>query len=228
MSEPASPPESKGDGETSGSSPLPGCIILITVTVIFAFLVTLFTVVFQKQSKAIDAFTEAEAAEVAIFEPTPEQIDNVNRKMEELLSAAVINEMDRILFSADDLNTLIATREILADMRGQTLVIGIDEETGIETQMSQPLRSGFLRKGIRYLNGTFFLRPEKAGKTVLFQVEAIEVPEKEIPDGFVGSYPAFMKIDPELPTVDQVLPKIERVYLEGDQLVVETRINLPK
>ena len=228
MSETESPTEKQGDGELSGSSPLPGCIILITVTVIFAFLVTLFTVVFQKQNKAIDAFTEAEAATIAIFEPSQEQIDTVNRKMEELLAAAVTNEMDRILFSTDDLNTLIATRELLADMRGQTLVVGIDEEKGIETQMSQQLRSGFLRKGIRFLNGTFYLRPEKAGKTVLFTVEDIDVPGKEIPAGFVGSYPAFMKIDPELATVDQVLPKIERVYLEGDQVVVETRVNLPK
>lgn len=216
------PPATEGPS----SSPLPGCIILITVVVIFGFLVTLFTVVFQKQNRLIDEFTELESTAVPIFEPTEDQVREANRKMEDLLMTAINNEMDRILFNADDLNTLIATREILADMRGQAFVVGIDEEEGIEARMTQPLRSGFLRKGIRYLNGTFFLKPEKAGKTVLFKVVDITVPEKEVPEGFIGSYPAFMKIDPELTTVDQVLPKIERVYVEGDKVVVETRVDL--
>ena len=234
MSESA--PESKTDESkaeaspsadgTGSSSPLPGCIILITVVVVFGFLVTLFTVVFHKQTRLIDEFTEDAPIEVSAYEPSAEQVADTDRKMETLMMAAIGNEMDRILFSADDLNTLIATRNILADMRGTTYVVAIDEETGIETEMTQPLRSGFLRKGIRYLNGTFYLKPEKVAKTVLFTVADIEVSEKEVPDGFVGSYPAFMKIDPELTTVDQVLPKIDRVYLEGDKVVVETRVEL--
>lgn len=233
MSEPDTESRSPADADPSSStkgpgasSPLPGCIILITVIVVFGFLATLFTVVFQKQNRLIDEFTADAPVTVPTYEPTEDQVQETSRKMETLLLAAVGNEMDRILFTSDDLNTLIATQDILADMRGTTYVVSIDEEKGIETQMTQPLRSGFLRKGIRYLNGTFHLKPEKVAKTVLFTVTDIEVPEKKVPEGFIGSYPAFMKIDPELPTVDQVLPKIDRVYLEDDKVVVETRVEL--
>ncbi len=221
------PPLPDNDAATGGptSSPLPGCVILITVCVVFGILATLFTVVFFKQSRLIDGFTELESRAVPQMEPTPEQVQTANRKLNEVYMATLTNEMDRILFSTDDLNALIATRELLADFRGQTYIRSISEE-GIEAEMTQPLRSGFLRQGIRYLNGTFRLKPELTGKTIQFKVVDVDVPGKEVPEGFVTSYPSFMKIDPKLEPFDQILPKLGNVYIEGDHVVVETRVAL--
>ena len=70
------------------------------------------------------------------------------------------------------------------------------------------------------------MKPELTGGTVVFKVVDIEVTGKEVPEGFVQSYPAFMKIDPKLSPFDQVLPKLDRVYVEGDKVVVETRVAL--
>ncbi|MCB1078008.1 MAG: hypothetical protein KDM64_09295 [Verrucomicrobiae bacterium] len=209
----------------AGSSPVPGCIILITALVVFGLLATVFTVVFHKQSRLIDGFTVAAPTEVPRMTPTQAQINDANRKLEDLLLATARNEMDRVTFTADDLNTLIATQDLLADFRGQTFIRSISDK-GIEAEMSQPLRSGFLRQGLRYLNGVFRVKPELTGGTVVFKVVDIEVTGKEVPEGFVQSYPAFMKIDPKLSPFDQVLPKLDRVYVEGDKVVVETRVAL--
>lgn len=224
--DPATAP-SETDPTVTVSSPLPGCIILISIIVVFGTLATLFTVVFVKQSRAIAEFTAETAAAVPVATATPEQIADANRKLEDLLLAAARNEMDRVLFTATDLNAIIASQELLADFRGQTHIRGISEE-GIEAEMTQPIRTGFLRQGTRHLNGIFRVKPELAGGTILFRVVGIEVPGKEVPAGFVNTYPAFMKIDPKLSPIDQVLPKIGRIYLEGENVVVETRVSLPR
>ncbi|MCB1063745.1 MAG: hypothetical protein KDN20_12585 [Verrucomicrobiae bacterium] len=216
-----------GNDDKPTASPLPGCLILIVVCLVFGILATLFTVVFFKQSRLIDGFTEMESKAVPQMEATPEQIKTATRKLNDVYMAALTNEMDRVLFSADDLNALIASKELLADFRGQTYIHSISED-GIEAEMTQPLRSGFLRQGIRYLNGTFRLKPELTGKTVQFKVVDVDVVGKEVPDGFIASYPSFMKIDPKLEPFDQVLPKLGNVYIEGDQVVVETRVSLTR
>lgn len=225
--DPATASPSETDPTVAVSSPLPGCIILISIIVVFGTLATLFTVVFVKQSRAIAEFTAETAAAVPVATATPEQIADANRKLEDLLLAAARNEMDRVLFTATDLNAIIASQELLADFRGQTHIRGISEE-GIEAEMTQPIRTGFLRQGTRHLNGIFRVKPELAGGTILFRVVGIEVPGKEVPAGFVNTYPAFMKIDPKLSPIDQVLPKIGRIYLEGENVVVETRVSLPR
>lgn len=219
-------PSSNGSGPVGfASSPVAGCAILITAIVVFGTLATLFTVVFHKQSKVIAEFTVLEKATVPAMTPTAEQVTTANRKLEDLLLAAVRNEMDRVLFTADDLNALIASQELLADFRGQTFIRSISEE-GIEAEMTQPLRSGFLRQGTRHLNGIFRVKPELGGGTVTFRVVDIQVPGKEVPQGFIQSYPAFMKFDPKLQPLDQVLPKLGRIYLEADKVVVETKVEL--
>ncbi len=208
--------------DVGSPSPLPGCIILITVILVFGSLLTWFAFSFRAQSEAIATFTVESAVETPRFEPSREQIESADAKLTKLAAAADAGEMTRLLFTAEDLNTLIATRELLADFRGQTFVRSISAE-GIEAEMTQSIRTGFLNKGSRYLHGTFWLKPGIAGGTVVFAVADIKVPGREVPQGFVTNYPAFMKIDPKLAPFDRVLPKLGKVYVEGAAVVVETK-----
>ncbi len=217
----SAPDASDGKPEL-GSSPLPGCVILITVVVVFGLLATVFTIVFHKQSDYFRKVSTETPVEVPSVTPTEERVAEVTDKLDRLLAAADADELVRIEFTAEDFNTLIGSRELLADFRGQTHVRGISEK-GIEAEMTQPIRSGFLRQGIRYLHGTFWLKPEFTGKTVLFRVADIELPGEEVPEGLVNSYPSFMKLDPKLPPFDRVLPKLGKIYVEGDRVIVETR-----
>ncbi|MCB1230705.1 MAG: hypothetical protein KDN19_10590 [Verrucomicrobiae bacterium] len=216
------PTENSSEGPTS--SPLPGCIILITVVVVFGILATLFTYVFHKQNAFFedDKVTSAESVEVPQTTPTEAQIKAVDAKVDQLYQSALNNEVTRVEFTAEDLNTLIATRDLLADFRGQTYVKSISEK-GIETEMSQPIRTGFLRQAIRFLHGEFWLKPERSGKTILFRVVDIKLPHIEVPEGMVSSYPTFMKLDHKREPFDKVLPQIGNTYVEADHLVVETR-----
>lgn len=232
MSDPDSqkaPPQPARTGATPESlekisSPVPGCLILVTVVIVFALLASLFTYVFYKQSAYFedDTVTSLEPVEVPQMTPTDAQIAAAKQKLDQLSQAAAENRVDRILFNADDLNALIASQEMLADFRGQTFVKGVSED-GIVAEMTQPIRTGFLRQGVRYLHGDFWAKPERAGKTILFRVVDIQLPEAEVPEGLVASYPAFMKLDPKQEPFDTVLPQIDRIYLEGENIVVETR-----
>lgn len=223
MADDSAPSPNAADGKPElGSSPLPGCVILITVVVVFGLLATVFTIVFHKQSDYFRQVSTETPVEVPSFTPTESQIAGVSEKLNRLLAAAEADELVRLEFSAEDFNALIGSRDLLSDFRGQTLVRGISEK-GIEAEMTQPIRSGFLRQGIRYLHGTFWLKPEFTGKTVLFRVADIELPGKEVPEGLVNSYPAFMKLDPKLPPFDRVLPKLGKIYVEDDRVIVETR-----
>lgn len=125
-----------------GSSPAPGCVILATILTVFGGLAILYTIVANVQNRRLGGFTEDQPAKIETFAPSAEQTEKANQKLGDLVRAALTNESDRVLFSADDLNTLIATRELLKDFRGQTFIRKIGAE-GIEAEMSQPMRKGF-------------------------------------------------------------------------------------
>jgi len=232
-SSPSSQPDPGAADSASGvpnPSPAPGCIIIIAILVFFGGLAILYTAVAILQNRGLDEFTDPEPAERTLFEPSADQVMDANRKTEELLLVSARNEMDRMLFTADDLNTLIATRELLADFRGNTLIRRISEE-GIEAQMTQPVRSGFIGSDKRrYLNATFVFKPVLTERTVQFQVVDIKAdnPERPIPEEFVDGYSRldFFKLDPSNEDLAPVLKKLGRVYLEGENVVVETRVEL--
>ena len=228
----ASPQSSNSNEPTDGrgpvSSPAPGCIIIITILVVFGGLAILYTVVAILQNRGFDEFTDEEPAERELFETSPEQIRTATRKTEDLLLASTRNEMDRLLFTADDLNTLIATRELLADFRGTTFVRKITED-GIEAEMSQPVRTGFLGSDrFRYLNATFVFKPILKDQTLLFHVVDIrsENPERPVPVKFVDGYARleFFKLDSSNQDLAPALKKLGSVYLEEDKVAVETRV----
>lgn len=229
MSESNPTPNPIADPRGPISSPAPGCIILVTIIVVFGGLAILYTVVAILQNRGLDEFTDPEPAERAVFEPSPDQIGTATRKTEDLLLVSTANEMDRMLFTADDLNTLIASRELLADFRGTTFIRKISEE-GIEAEMSQPVRTGFLGGEFRYLNATFVFKPELRGRTVLFNVVDIrpDDPARPVPEKFVNAYAnlEFFKLDPSNKDLEPVLKKLGKVYLEDDKIAVETRIVL--
>lgn len=219
MSDDTIPPEG------SRGSPWPGCIILITILVVFGGLAVLYAVVGAYQNRIIGEFTTTEPVDLTIPVPTPPEAEAAVSKLQSIASAARDNRAERVLFSASELNILIETLPALADFRGTTRIEAITSE-GIAAEMSQPMRKGILAKGKRYLNATFLFQPELRARTVAFKVLSITPVVGAVPEGFVQNYATldFFKLDPELPAIRDSIRSLGAVYCEEGQVVVETKI----
>ena len=103
-------------------SPIPGCLILGAIVFVFGGLIILYTVVGTYQNRTIGTFTQDTPAALPVVEPTAAGIESVRVKLALIASAVKENRAERILFTADDLNLIIATFEVAKDFRGNTSV----------------------------------------------------------------------------------------------------------
>jgi hypothetical protein len=205
-------------------SPFPGCFILIAILTVFGGLVVLYTVVGVYQHRAIGTFTQETAASLGLPAPSPEAAASAMGKLKSVGGAVAAGRSERVLFSAEDLNVLIASLDEAKDFRGNARLERI-EPGGLVVAMAQPVRKGLFQKGFRYLNGTFVLEPQLRARTIAFKVVAIRPAVGEVPKPFVDSYAAIdlFKLDPELPAIKKHIPSLASVYPEDGKLVVETK-----
>lgn len=215
------------NGRENRGSPAPGCFILVAILTVFGGLAILYTVVGNYQRRTIATFTEATAAHYPIDAPDAATAEAATAKLRQIAQSAAAGQAERILFTAADLNALIATLDAAEGFRGNTRVQKITPE-GIVAEMSQPMRKGIIDKGFRYLNGVFVLEPELRVRTVAFKVLSITPAAGEIPAGFVQNFSALdlYRLDPENPAIEANIGSIASVYTEDGQLVVETKVGI--
>lgn len=204
-------------------SPIPGCLILGSIVGVFGGLVVLYTVVGLYQNRVIGDFTQDTAAVIQSVEPSGDQVAAVTAKLGLVAAAVKENRAERVLFSAEDLNILIATLDVAKDFRGNTFVESIGPD-GIIAAMAQPLRKGIFSKEFRYLNATFVLEPEVRARTIAFKVWDIRPAEGSVPQGFIDNYSVidFFRLDPENEAIKAHIQSLGAIYAEDGQLVVET------
>ena len=207
----------------SKSSPAAGCIILSTVILVFGVLIVHYTLRGLWMNREIDKFTFATPELTEAAKPDEAQTLAANNKIIAIRDAALDNQTERFTLTAEDLNTLIASQDLLADFRGSATVLRITEG-GITAKVSQKYGS-FRRDTFRYLNGEIDWVPVLRRKTIVFQVRDIRVPGKEVPKKFIESFSSqdLFKLDPNHPELGPVMRELDRVYLEDGQVVVETR-----
>jgi len=217
--------ESTSRDDDKRGSPAPGCLIVSMIILIFGGLIVLYTYVGVTQNREIDKFTEDQAAKIKLYQPEGEQVAAAKAKLKAVETAVSQNKTARILFTADDLNTLMATMEVAKDFRGQTYIKEI-KESGILAEMAQPMRKGIFEKGFRYLNGTFLFSPELRARTIAFLVKDIQPKKGVVPEKFVSNWAAidFFKLDPKNEVLAAHVGSLKRVYTEDGHLVVETKI----
>jgi len=208
--------------QQEGASPMPGCIIVAVTLLVFGGLVLLYLGVGYWMNREIDAVTDPAPVNLAVPRASPEQVETVYSKLKQLQQATEAGKMVRVSFSAEDLNARLASEPLLADRKGKALVKKIDS-TGIQTQVNQQIRNLPFRPQ-RYLNATIAFVPVVLKDSVVFEIHAIQVPGKEVPQGFVEGYSKqdFFKLDSQNPLLEPVLKQLRRSYLEGDHVIVET------
>ena len=217
--------EEKSESPELRGSPTSGCLILAAILLVFGGLIVLYLVVGNIQNKAIDGFTQDEPAKLELIEPTDERVASTSAKLKQIEEAVKAGRSERVTFTAEDLNILIATLEVAKDFRGNTVVESINTD-GVLTHMAQPLRKGIIAKGFRYLNAKFLLEPELRKRTFAFRVRDIRPAEGKVPIEFIQNYAVidFFKIDPENEAIKAHVPHLAAIYTEKDLLVVETKV----
>tara|TARA_R110000850_G_scaffold22504_15_gene66664 strand:+ start:1428 stop:2048 length:621 start_codon:yes stop_codon:yes gene_type:complete len=200
-------------------------LILCAIVVVFGGLIVLYTFVGSYQNRKIDEFTQEAPMELVTVQPDGAAVQAANEKLAQIAKAVADQKSERVLFTPQDLNVLIATLDALKDFRGQTYIDHFSPD-GIVAEMSQPMRKGVFKKGFRYLNATFVLEPEVRAQTVAFKVIDIRPKEGAVPKGFVQNYKVldFFRLDPKNEQIKAHIKSILAVYTEGDHLVVETGV----
>jgi hypothetical protein len=205
------------------SSPTSGCIILGAIVTVFGGLIILYTVFFFLQKGAMKGFTSDHAAQIPVFEPSEAQKSQLQAKIFSLKAATSQGRQDRILLTSEDLNTWVATADLLKDFRGTTRIEAITIR-GIETRMTQPIRKMPFSGEQRHLNALFIFQPELRRRTIAMKVRDI-IPEVGIiPKRFIEVYDAMdmLRLDPDNPNIHPYIPKISRIYTEAGHVVIET------
>ncbi|NOX98675.1 MAG: hypothetical protein GXP30_02920 [Verrucomicrobia bacterium] len=213
---------SKPLNEQKEASPLPGCIIIIITLLVFGGLAVLYIGVGYWMNSELDAITSPSPAQLSLPKPDQQQVDAVYKKLQQLKQATEKNEMVRISFSAQDINTLLATDPLLADLKGKALVEKITPD-GILTKVNQQLRSLPMRPD-RFLNATISFVPVVLKDSVVFEIHDVQVLGKDVPQGFIEGYSKqdFYKVDTKNEALKPILLQLRRTYLEADQIIVET------
>lgn len=200
-----------------------GCCVFAAIVTIFGGLVILYVTIYFVQRNLYEGFTQDAPVEIRLLEPNETQESEVRAKLDKIKVATENDDQVRVMFTAEDLNVMIATMEPLKDFRGNTYVDAITNR-GIEANMSQAIRRMPLTPGAMHLNATFVLWPELRRRTIAMRVADIIPVEGKVPEGFVESFDSMsmMRFDPDNPVFKNHIPKIRRVYLEEPHLVVET------
>jgi len=208
--------------QQKGASPLPGCIIVIVTILVFGGLAVLYIGVGYWMNSELDAITSPEPAKLIVSSPDQQQKEAVYEKLRQLKKATESEQMIRVSFSAEDINTLIATDPLLADLKGKAYVDRIDSE-GIQTKVNQQLRSLPMRPD-RFLNATITFVPVVLKDSVVFEIRNVHIPDKEVPQGFIEGYSKqdFYKLDTKNEVLKPVLLQLRRTYLEANHIIVET------
>ncbi|MEM7013640.1 MAG: hypothetical protein AAF585_19385 [Verrucomicrobiota bacterium] len=212
--------ESNDGSEPSGKPvgfAMAGCFV---VAMMFGALASWTIFVGVTQNKAIAQFSEDEQREYPISPPTEQEKALLETKLKILAKAAETKQSTTIDFSANELNALIMTQDLLADFRTKTRVKAITS-SHIEFEMSQPVRK--LPLGFRFVNGTYFFRPQFVDDGWHFHLLDIDADAGEVDPNFLEMFQELqlLRFDTTHEAMSPVLKQLKSTKLENGRVILE-------
>ncbi len=180
--------------------------------------------------KEVRTFTDSEAKPVTPAQPTAEQITALRARINEFGGAVGRKEKAELRLTVEDLNSLLATEEIVKPMREYAKVESIGETVKMQVSVAM---NGLPLTGERlYLNGFVELTPRTdKDKGIVLATKAITVPGKTVTEGFITNYKDTNHVDGLLlnelrekskdPSIMEVMQKLTTVRLEPGVAVLE-------
>ena len=222
--------------QATARSPLAGCTILIVALLVMVFLVVFSVFTLFRQYKEIVKFTGDEPAtiEVLALEGKEAEINALSEQIEVFRQQLPDDAEARLGLTADQINLLIASRELLSELRGTFHVESIDDES-MRIRISFPLNGvprlskdgeeGFLTTDPRYLNGVLVARPVLLKGEVVLKIDDIEVEGAQVPAEFVQQMSPYRPAERynTHEVIGPIMRQLTEVGTQGNQVVL-TRI----
>lgn len=219
--------------QATARSPLAGCAILIVAMLVMIFLVVFSVFSLFRQYKEIVKFTGHKPVEIEVvgLEGRESQINSLSEQLE--VFRQQLSEEDEVAlhFTADQINLLIASCDILSELRGTFSVESISDE-GMRIRISFPLNGiprlskegeeGFFTTDPRYLNGVLVARPVLLKGEVVLKIDDIEVEGAEVPEEFVEQMSPYRPAERYKvhEIIGPIMRQLTRVTTEGDKVVL--------
>lgn len=151
-----------------------------------------------RQADEIEKFTKPTPRPTPIADANPADAENLKSRLKSFREALDNPQQNtRIALNADDLNRAIATFEPLAELRGTFWVeeihddhiqVSICYQLNGRPRLTRDDEPGFITSDPRYLIGKIQVRPELTKRELVLTVQDLNVPNKTIPEGFMGHF----------------------------------------
>lgn len=220
--QPPSPPSSE-DSKGPAHNPGAGCIIVIVALLSLSFLIGFGIWNLFKQDRELSKFTEPEAQQTPIPQPEDhaEVANELAAKLERFQTDQGNDRDATLTLSPLEINLALATHEEFEDLRGKFSVSDI-EDGQLHIAIAFPLRGSPTEGGYRYLNGTMVAKPELTGGEIILIVEDVLVPDKTVPEGFIGQLSPyrFTETYKEHETLGPWMKRLTSLELQDGHLVL--------
>ena len=165
-------------------SPSAGCMIVIMGLALFSGIIFYALWAGIKQDRDIDKFTVEEPLQLPDEPGTPEEVAATRAKLDLFAKTIADKQPATLELTTADLNILVRNQTALIDIREMIYFDKITPEA-ITGRVSMPLNRLAFWKPKRYLNGDFTMQVEAAPTQLFLRLEKLDVPGKEIPEGFI-------------------------------------------
>ena len=189
------------------------------------FLVSVSIYSLIRQDREIARFTSPTAANIAEIplEGKETELNDLHARLQ-MFRDDLVSKPDKtssLALGVDDLNFILATMEPLKDYKSLFYVSAI-RDGRIIAEHTRPMNGLPGSGSVRHLNAVATLRPVLAEKSLVFQVEALEVPGSVVPREFIAQIPPYrLGVDLQKdPVHGPVLNAMTAMEVSGDKLVL--------
>ena len=206
-----------------------GCIISIILFVCFLIVMAVLAFLGKKVFDIGMSYLAEEPAEIAIYEPTPDEAEAVQEKFRNVREGVKARKGERYSFSGNELNALIATDPEFKELRGRAYLT--IEDGQITTDASIPLGelTGIqLFKG-RYVNGKVQLEITATNGRLQVFLQEIEINGKKVPEQFMAAI-SKENIAKKLANdsdFQNAMRNIERIDVSDGKIVIQAKKGEP-
>lgn len=206
-----------------------GCIISIILFVCFLIVMAVLAFLGKKVFDIGMSYLAEEPAEIAIYEPTPDEAEAVQDKFRSVREGVKARKGERYSFSVDELNALIATDPEFKELRGRAYLTIEDDRITTDTSIPLGGLTGIqLFKG-RYINGKVQLEITATNGRLQVFLQEIEVNGKKVPEQFMAAI-SKENIAKELAKdsdFQNAMRNIERIDVSDGKIVIQAKKGEP-
>ena len=212
-----------------------GCAIMVIMVLTFSGIVTWIVHSLLEQNRQIAGFTVEQADPLPELKITDEQKSALRARLQQFADEAAKGEETSLSLSVADCNVLfgVATDVGIGGDKDSTPYPEVLRVTGfdavarrVKTDLRLPMNKLPWQEGHRYLVGSATFKPDIENGSFVIRVDAVAVPGKEVPEGFVRNLKNWDWLDVAKKKIAAMMDTLKKVTAwriadDGSALIME-------